>query len=72
MRYLVGPTHRLLIPACLLAGASFLPVCDAVARTGLLLSGSARQLPVGVLTNLIGGGFFLYILLRRKAESPML
>lgn len=72
MRYLVGPTHRLLIPACLLAGASFLPVCDAVARTGLLLSGSARQLPVGVLTNLIGGGFFLYILLRRKAESPIL
>jgi iron complex transport system permease protein len=72
MRFLVGPTHRLLLPACLLGGAIFLPVCDAIARTGVLLSGSSRQLPVGVLTNLVGGGFFLYLLLRRKEENPIL
>lgn len=71
MRYFVGPTHRLLLPACMLGGAIFLPLCDAVARTGVLV-GSSRQLPVGVLTNLIGGGFFLYLLLRRKEESPIL
>ena len=71
MRFLVGPTHRLLLPASMLGGAIFLPICDAVARTGVLV-GSSRQLPVGVLTNLIGGGFFLYLLLRRKEESPIL
>lgn len=71
MRYFVGPTHRLLLPACMLGGAIFLPLCDAVARTGILV-GSSRQLPVGVLTNLIGGGFFLYLLLRRKEERPIL
>lgn len=72
MRLLVGPTHRRLLPASLLGGAIFLPICDALARTGMLLWGSARQLPVGVLTNLIGGGFFLYLLLRRREESPIL
>ncbi|MBN1490792.1 MAG: iron ABC transporter permease [Phycisphaerae bacterium] len=72
MRLLVGPTHRTLLPASLLGGAVFLPICDAMARTGVLLSGSSRQLPVGVLTNLIGGGFFLYLLLRRKEERPIL
>jgi len=71
MRLLVGPTHRLLLPACMLGGAIFLPLCDAVARTGFLV-GSARQLPVGVLTNLIGGAFFLYLLLRRREERPIL
>jgi iron complex transport system permease protein len=71
MRFLVGPTHRLLLPACMLGGAIFLPLCDAVARTGILV-GSSRQLPVGVLTNLIGGGFFLYLLLRRREERPIL
>lgn len=71
MRHLVGPTHRALLPASMLAGAAFLPICDAVARTGLLVPGSARQLPVGVLTNLVGGGFFLYLLLRRRSENPI-
>ncbi len=71
MRFLVGPTHRRLLPACMLGGAIFLPLCDAIARTGVLV-GSSRQLPVGVLTNLVGGAFFLYLLLRRSEESPIL
>lgn len=73
MRFLVGPRHGLLMPACLLAGMVFLPICDTVARNMMgWLTGSALQMPVGVLTNLIGGSFFLYILLTRRHESPIL
>lgn len=69
-RYLVGPTHRHLLPACALAGAAFLPLCDLVARNALWwLRDSAQQVPVGALTNLIGGGFFLYLLLRGRSGS---
>jgi iron complex transport system permease protein len=68
-RYLVGPTHRYLLPACAMAGAAFLPLCDLVARNAMWwLLGDARQVPVGVLTNLIGGAFFLYLLLRGKGD----
>jgi len=72
MRFFVGPSHRLLLPAAMLAGAIFLPVCDAIARSGILIPGSSRQIPVGVLTNLVGGGFFLYLLLGRREERPIL
>lgn len=66
-RHLVGPTHRYLLPASALVGAMFLPLCDVIARNGLWwLRGDARQMPVGALTNLIGGLFFLYLLLGRR------
>lgn len=72
MRFVVGPTHRLLLPACALAGASFLPLCDLLARNAMWwLRAESRQLPVGVLTNLVGGAFFLYILLARRDDRPM-
>jgi iron complex transport system permease protein len=68
-RYLVGPTHRHLLPACVLAGAAFLPLCDLVARNTLWwLRASAQQMPVGALTNLIGGVFFLCLLLRGRHD----
>jgi len=61
VRLLVGPDHRLVLPAAALFGAAFLVVCDLVARTIL----APIELPVGVITALIGGPFFLWLLIRK-------
>jgi iron complex transport system permease protein len=61
VRLLVGADHRIVLPASALFGAAFLIACDAVARTIL----SPLELPVGVITALIGGPFFLWLLVRR-------
>jgi iron complex transport system permease protein len=53
--------NRFLIPAAALAGGGFLALCDGV--TNLL---ATQRLPVGVLTHLLGGPFFLLLLLREK------
>lgn len=72
MRFLVGPGHRRLIPASILAGAIFLPVCDTLSRQVMWwIWRETLQIPVGILTNLLGGVFFLGILLTRKQESPI-
>jgi iron complex transport system permease protein len=69
MRFLVGPLHRRLLPACALAGAAFLPLCDLLARNAMWwLREESRQVPVGVLTGLLGGSFFLVLLLRRRSN----
>lgn len=67
-RLLMGPDHRLLLPASVIVGAIFLIVCDSIARllTGLL--NGTSELPVGVITALTGGIFFI-ILLRKKKMS---
>jgi iron complex transport system permease protein len=62
VRLLVGSDHRLVVPASALFGAAFLIACDLVARTVM----SPLELPVGVITALIGGPFFLYLLVRRS------
>jgi iron complex transport system permease protein len=64
-RILVGPAHRALAPASLLLGGTFLVLCDALARTIL----APAELPVGVLTALLGGPFFLWLLLRRGERA---
>jgi len=64
LRLILGPDHRLLLPAAFLGGAAFLVLADLLAR--LLLA--PNELPVGVVTALIGGPFFLY-LLRRRSRS---
>lgn len=61
VRLLVGPDHRLVLPAATLFGAAFLVGCDLVARTIL----APVELPVGIITALIGGPFFLWLLIRR-------
>jgi iron complex transport system permease protein len=61
VRLMVGSDHRLVLPASALFGAAFLIGCDAVART-VWPSG---ELPVGIVTALIGGPFFLWLLVRR-------
>ncbi|MGQ9504886.1 MAG: FecCD family ABC transporter permease [Thermogutta sp.] len=60
-RLLVGPEHGRLIPAAALLGGAFLVVCDTVARTVLAPS----EIPVGVITSLLGGPFFLWLLIKR-------
>lgn len=59
-RLLVGPDHRYLFPASFLFGGIFLTLCDTVARTVL----GTAQLPVGIVTALLGGPFFLWLLIR--------
>lgn len=58
VRMILGPDHRVLIPCAALCGAAFLILADTAARTML----GATELPVGVLTALLGGPFFLYLL----------
>ncbi len=65
MRVLFGPDHRVLLPASALAGASALMLADAAARTIIAPS----ELPVGVVTALIGGPFFLVLLTKRVRAS---
>jgi iron complex transport system permease protein len=61
VRLLVGPDHRLVLPASALFGAAFLVACDTIARTIL----APVELPVGIVTALIGGPFFLWLLIRK-------
>lgn len=63
MRGVVGPDHRILLPVSILAGGALLVVCDTIARIVIF----PAQLPVGVVTALIGGPFFLYLLVREKS-----
>lgn len=70
MRLLLGTDHRLLVPASALGGALFLIFCDFVARTLFSAGGLQTQLPVGVITALIGGPFFVYLLRRGRGGSP--
>jgi iron complex transport system permease protein len=65
LRLVLGPDHRLLVPASALAGAAFLVICDAAARS--LLAG--RELPVGAITALAGGPIFLLLLRRQQRRG---
>jgi iron complex transport system permease protein len=61
VRLMVGSDHRVVLPASALFGAAFLIGCDVVARTAM----SPVELPVGVITAIIGGPFFLWLLVRK-------
>jgi iron complex transport system permease protein len=62
VRMVVGPDHRLVVPASLGFGAAFLIGCDLISRTVL----APIDLPVGIVTALIGGPFFLWLLVRQS------
>jgi len=62
LRMICGPDHRLLLPASALAGAALLIGADAVARVAVV----PAELPIGVITALLGGPFFLWLLLRLR------
>lgn len=63
LRLVIGPDHRYLLPATALLGASFLLLADALSRTIV----APAELPIGIVTAAVGGPFFLWILLRRRA-----
>jgi ABC-type Fe3+-siderophore transport system permease subunit len=69
VRMLFGPDHRLLIPASGLAGAAFLVAADATARTLLMETSYATELPVGVITALVGAPMFLVVLRRQHMRT---
>jgi iron complex transport system permease protein len=64
MRMVVGADHRLLLPVSALAGGMFLTGADTIARTLL----APTEMPVGVVTALAGGPFFIYLLTSRKGR----
>ncbi len=64
MRLILGPDHRLLLPASAISGASFLIIADLVARIMIAPS----EVPVGAITAVIGAPFFIYLLRRSKRE----
>jgi iron complex transport system permease protein len=61
VRLMVGADHRIVLPASALFGATFLVVCDTIARTVM----APIELPVGVITAVIGGPFFLWLLVKK-------
>ena len=62
VRLFVGPDLRILIPTSMLFGASFLVACDTLARTIL----APTEIPVGIITAMIGGPFFVWLLKRKR------
>jgi iron complex transport system permease protein len=64
-RIFFGPDHRLLAPAAALCGAIFLAAADTVARTAL----APTELPVGVITAMAGGPFFLWLYRRQRGRT---
>ena len=67
LRLLDGPDHRRLLPASALGGALLLVVADTLARSVV----APAELPIGVLTALVGGPFFLWLLLRARRMEVM-
>lgn len=63
MRIFVGSDHRILLASSFLCGATFLIFCDTLARTMIM----PMELPVGVITGILGGITFIYVLNKRRA-----
>lgn len=64
VRIIIGPDHRILLPASALTGGVFLIITDTIARTII----SPIEIPVGIITALFGGPFFLYLLKSSKRQ----
>ena len=67
VRLVAGPGHRLLLPASALLGAALLVGADLVARTVL----APAELPIGIVTALFGGPFFLWLLVRERDRGRL-
>ncbi|MCL2181906.1 MAG: iron ABC transporter permease [Chitinispirillia bacterium] len=63
-RPVFGAGHKILLPACLLAGGIFLTLCDTFARTLI----APAEIPVGVITALLGAPFLLWVLIRQESR----
>ncbi|NPV68194.1 MAG: iron ABC transporter permease [Anaerolineae bacterium] len=64
LRLIIGPDHRVLLPASALGGATLLVVCDTIARLAL----QPAELQVGLITALLGAPFFLFLLWRNRRQ----
>jgi iron complex transport system permease protein len=66
-RLVIGPDHRILLPASAIVGAMFLVICDAFTRVAT----GASELPVGVITALVGTPVFIYLIRRRRTAYSL-
>jgi iron complex transport system permease protein len=64
LRMVIGADHRLLIPASFCVGGAFLVICDTFARTAM----APAEIPVGVITAMLGGPFFIWMLRSRRGS----
>ncbi|NLK01047.1 MAG: iron chelate uptake ABC transporter family permease subunit [Clostridia bacterium] len=64
VRLVVGPDHRVLLPSAVLTGGMFLVLCDALART----AAAPKEIPVGIITALMGAPFFIYLLTKNRGN----
>ncbi len=62
LRLILGPDHRVLVPACILGGATYLVLCDLLARS----LPAAGEMPVGVITAMVGAPLFIILLQRSR------
>jgi iron complex transport system permease protein len=67
VRLLVGPDYRFLLPGSVVLGAALMLLADIVARTVVV----PAELPIGIITSCIGGPFFLWLLIRRRAQQAI-
>ncbi|MEL6406908.1 MAG: iron chelate uptake ABC transporter family permease subunit [Chloroflexota bacterium] len=68
LRLFAGPDHRIVLPGSALLGASLLVGADLLARTIVV----PAEIPIGIVTALVGGPFFLYLLLRDRTRGHLL
>jgi iron complex transport system permease protein len=67
LRAIIGPDHRALLPASIFGGAILLVLCDTLARTAI----APAHLPTGAVTAVLGGPFFVAILIRQKQRASL-
>jgi len=67
LRALIGPDHRALLPASIFGGAILLVLCDTLARTVI----APAHLPTGAVTAVLGGPFFVALLMRQKQRAAL-
>lgn len=63
VRMFIGPRHIKLLPLSFVTGGGLMVICDTIARSII-----AQEIPVGIITAILGGPFFIYILKKKKAE----
>ena len=62
LRRFTGARHKILVPLSALLGSSFVLLCDTLSRTLF----APYEIPVGIVLSLLGGPFFLFLILRKK------
>jgi iron complex transport system permease protein len=67
LRSILGPDHRVLLPASIFGGAVLLTICDTLARTVI----APAHLPTGAVTAVLGGPFFIAILMKQKQRAAL-